>query len=98
MVVTVWFTLLLLCTSAPLVLCCDQFSCGLRQVKLKPVDLVMEDYDVSLCQQILQDAKFTLGAKPKSTHTGVRGHAQQLQNCIVSQPTWDCLLHTNQRC
>ena len=44
--------LLLLCTSAPLVLCCDWFNRGSRQVKHEPVDLVMEDYDVSLCQRI----------------------------------------------
>ena len=34
-----WFMLLLLCISAPLVLCCDQFSCGSRQVQCEPVDL-----------------------------------------------------------
>ena len=47
-----WFKLLLLCTSAPLVLCCDQFDCGSRQVKREPVDLVMEDYDVSLASEL----------------------------------------------
>ena len=47
-----WFTLLLLCTSALLVLCCHPFGPGSRQVKCKLVDLVTEDYDVSLCQQI----------------------------------------------
>ena len=47
-----WFTLLLLCTSAPLVLCCDRFDHGSRQVKRELVDLVMEDYDVSLCQRM----------------------------------------------
>ena len=47
-----WFMLLLLCTSAPLVLCCDQFDRGSRRVKREPVDLVSEDYGVSLCQQI----------------------------------------------
>ena len=41
-----WFTLLLLCTSAPLVLCCDQFDRGSRQVKRETVDLITEDYDV----------------------------------------------------
>ena len=46
------FTLLLLCTSAPLVLCCDRFDHGSRQVRREPVDLVMMDYDTSLCQQI----------------------------------------------
>ena len=44
---------MLLCTSAPLVLCCDWFDRGSKQVKREPVDLVMEDYDVSLCQQIV---------------------------------------------
>ena len=48
-----WFTLLLLCTSAPLVLCCDRFDNGSRQVKRDQVDLVTEDYDVSLCQRIV---------------------------------------------
>ena len=47
-----WFTLLLLCTSAPLVLYCDRFDYGSSQVKLEPIALVMEDYDVSLCQRI----------------------------------------------
>ena len=50
-----WFTLLLLCTSAPLVLYCDRFDRGSRQVKREPVDLLMEDYDVgplSLFQRV----------------------------------------------
>ena len=47
-----WFTLLLLCTSAPLVLYCDRFDRGSRQVKREPVDLLMEDYDVSLSQRV----------------------------------------------
>ena len=42
-----WITLLLLCTSAPLVLCCDQFDLGSRQIKHDPVDLVTEDCDVT---------------------------------------------------
>ena len=48
--------LLLLCTSAALDLCCDRFDHGLRQVKHEPVDLVTEDYDVSLSQRILKTA------------------------------------------
>ena len=48
-----WFTLLLLCTSAPLVLYCDRFDRGSRQVKREPVDMVTEDYDVSLCQRVV---------------------------------------------
>ena len=47
-----WFTLLLLCASAPLDLCCDQFDRDSGQVKREPVDLVTVDYDVSLCQRI----------------------------------------------
>ena len=47
-----WFTLLLLCTRDPLVLCCDRFNCGSRQVKRDQVDLVTEDYDITLCWQI----------------------------------------------
>ena len=47
-----WFTLLLPCTSPPLFLCCDRFDGDSRKVKREPVDLVTEDYDVSLCQQI----------------------------------------------
>ena len=52
-----WFTLLLLCTSGPLVLvigsvCGDQFNCGSRQVKCELVDPATEDYEVSLCQLI----------------------------------------------
>ena len=43
-----WITLLLLCTSAPLVLCCDWFDRGSRQVKRDPADLVTEDYDLTL--------------------------------------------------
>ena len=44
--------LLLLCPKAPLVLCGDRFDHGSRQAKCKPVDLAIEDYDVSLCQRI----------------------------------------------
>ena len=47
-----WFTLLLLCNSAPLVLYCDRFDRGSRQVKREPVDLLMDDYDVSLFQRV----------------------------------------------
>ena len=47
-----WFTLLLLCTNAPLALCCDRLDRGSRQVKREPIDLVTEDYDVSLCQRV----------------------------------------------
>ena len=35
-----WIMLLLLCTSAPLVLCCDRFDLGSRQVKCDLEDLV----------------------------------------------------------
>ena len=48
-----WFMLLLLCTNAPLILCCDWFDCGSGQAKCEPVDLVTEDYDVLLCQRIV---------------------------------------------
>ena len=44
--------LLLLCTSAPLVLCCDWFDHGSRWIKRDPVDLVIEDYDIPLCWRI----------------------------------------------
>ena len=47
-----WFTLLLLCTIAPLDLCGDQFDHGSRQVKREPADLATEDHDESLCQRI----------------------------------------------
>ena len=40
------------CTSVPLVLRSDGFDRGSRQVKGEPVDLVMEDFDVSLYQRI----------------------------------------------
>ena len=43
-----WIRLLLLCTIAPLVLCCDRFDRGSRQVKRDPVDLVTVDYAVTL--------------------------------------------------
>ena len=33
--------------------CCAPMLHGARQVKREPVDLVMEDYAVSLCQQIV---------------------------------------------
>ena len=48
-----WFTPLLLCTSAPLVLCRDMFNYGSSLVKCELVDLVTEDNDISLCQRIL---------------------------------------------
>ena len=40
-----WITLLLLFTSAPLVLCCDRFDRGSRQVQHDLVDIVMEYHD-----------------------------------------------------
>ena len=43
-----WIMLLLLCTSVQLVLCCDQFNLGSRRVKRDRVDLVAEDYDITL--------------------------------------------------
>ena len=45
--------LLLLCTSAPLVLCCDRFDRGSRQAKRDPVDLVTQDYDITLHWRIV---------------------------------------------
>ena len=47
-----WITLLLLCTSAALVLCCDWFDRGSRQVMRDPVELVTVDYDITLHWQI----------------------------------------------
>ena len=47
------FTLLLLCTSTPLVLCCDRIDRGSRQVKREPVDMVTGNFNVSLCQRIM---------------------------------------------
>ena len=41
--------LLSLCTSAPLVFCYDQLDHGSRQVEGDPVDVVMEDYDITKC-------------------------------------------------
>ena len=38
----------LLCTSAPLGLSCDRFDHGSRQVERDPLDLVMEDYNITL--------------------------------------------------
>ena len=55
-----WITLLLLCTSAPLVLCCDRFDRCSTRVKHEPVDLIKEDYDVSLCQLIKNTCTHTL--------------------------------------
>ena len=43
-----WIMLLLPFTSAPLVLRCDRFDCGSRQIKRDPVDLVKVDYDITL--------------------------------------------------
>ena len=47
-----WFTLLLLCTSAPLVLYCDRFDRGSTQVKREPVDLLMEDYEYHFLNEL----------------------------------------------
>ena len=44
-----WITLPLLCTRTPLVWCCDRFNHSSRQVKPNPVDLVMEDFAITLC-------------------------------------------------
>ena len=35
-----------------LVLCCDWFDCDSKQVKCDLVDLVTEDYDITLCWEI----------------------------------------------
>ena len=43
-----WIMPQLLCSSSPLVFCCDQFDPGSRQVKHDPVDLVTEGYDITL--------------------------------------------------
>ena len=45
--------LLLLCTSTPLVLCCDRCDCGSRQIKRDLVDLVTVDYDITLHWRLL---------------------------------------------
>ena len=45
---SIWITLLLLGTSAPFVLYCDWVDRGSRQIKRDPVDLVMDDYDITL--------------------------------------------------
>ena len=44
---------LLPCTSVPLALCCDRVNHGSRQVKRDPVDLVTEDYDLTLRWRIV---------------------------------------------
>ena len=43
---------------------CDRIDCGSWQVKREPVNLVKEDYDISLCQQIAVTAM-------QSTHYNV---------------------------
>ena len=48
-----WITLLLLCNGAPLVLCCEGFNHGSRQVKHDPVNLVTVDYDITLSWQMV---------------------------------------------
>ena len=60
-----WFILLLLCTSVPFVLCFDRFDCGSSQVKREPVDLVMNDYDIKLCQRIAMNVVNHLGIVKK---------------------------------
>ena len=55
-----WITLLLLCTSAALVLCCDLFNHGSRQLKRDPVDLVMDDHHIPLCWQVDKTFRFPL--------------------------------------
>ena len=52
-----WFTLLLLCTSAPLVLCFNRFDRGLRQAKCEPVELrrIMTSHFVSEYFQTLKN-------------------------------------------
>ena len=43
---------IMLCNNAPLVLCCDRFDHGSRQVKHDLVEMVMEDYDIALSWRI----------------------------------------------
>ena len=49
-----WITLLLLCIRTPLLLCYDRFDRGSRQVKRDPVDLVTEDFDITLRLRIVR--------------------------------------------
>ena len=48
-----WFTLLLICTSAPLVMCGDWFDLGPRQVKCERVDPATEDMMYHLVSEFL---------------------------------------------
>ena len=76
-----WITLLLLCTIAPLVLCCDRFNRGSRHAnKRDPVNLVTVDYDMTLHWRINLVLKRNL-AERMCTKEMYR-HAQQLQDCI----------------
>ena len=63
-----WFTLLLLCISAPLVFCCDQFDQGSRQVKCEPVDLVMEDREYPLHSYVIANKRGHSSSIPHSIH------------------------------
>ena len=99
-----WFTLLILCISAPLVLCCDQFDRGSRQVKREPVDLIMEDYDITLCQQIKEHKDDILCKYQNMMHvsddTWYRGntwnsHVHNYEPCVsldghAAVATWKC--------
>ena len=77
-----WFTLLLLCTSAALDLCYDWFNRGSGQAKLEPVDLVKEDYDVSLCQQIWSNHNSS-EATGECTSMKVETNSRIILECVL---------------
>ena len=66
-----WIMLLLLCTSAPLVLCCDQFDHGSRQVKGDPVDLLTVNYDINVKFVTLRWPILNLKFSPITNELGV---------------------------
>ena len=62
-----WIMLVLLGTSAPLVLCCDRFHHSSRQVKSDPVNLVTEDYDISKAS-LVNSCHFVKVGKSQNVH------------------------------
>ena len=65
------------CTGASLVLHCDQFDHDLRQLKLDPVDLVVENYDITLSWPLWCNCEGILRSTIHSaTPTGVTHNAR----------------------
>ena len=57
--------------------CCDRFDRGSRRIKRENIDLVTEDYDVSLCQGIAVVRVTLFNGSFRSTTLMMRAHTEE---------------------